>query len=81
MGRVKKYSKQHSNKNKGVAKRKRDAEKGHSDSDSEMKSGSEAALTVAKRKQLFKKKDRRDVKKRIKELRAQSLKLKKRNLD
>jgi hypothetical protein len=43
--------------------------------------GQEAALSVAKRKQIFKKTNRRDVKKRIAELRLDSIKLKKRNLD
>jgi len=43
--------------------------------------GQQAALSVAKRKQIFKKTNRRDVKKRIAELRLESLKLKKRNLD
>lgn len=42
---------------------------------------SDEHLPLAKRKQIFKKKDRRDVKKRIKELRLASLKLKKKNLD
>ena len=37
-------------------------------------------LPIEKRKQIFKKKDRRDVKHKIKELRLQSLKLKKKNL-
>ena len=38
-------------------------------------------LSIARQKQNFKKKNRRDVKNRIKELRLQSLKLKKKNLD
>jgi hypothetical protein len=38
-------------------------------------------LSIARKKQNFKKRDRHDVKKRIKELRVQSLKLKKKNLD
>jgi len=43
--------------------------------------GAQAALSVAKRKQIFKKKTRRDVKKHIAELRVQSLKFNKRNMD
>jgi hypothetical protein len=39
------------------------------------------SLPLAKRKQIFKKKNRRDVKKRIQELRLKSLKLKKKNID
>jgi hypothetical protein len=51
MGRVKKYSKQHSNKHKNTAKRnKKEGGANNSDSDTEMKSGASAALTVAKRK-------------------------------
>jgi len=41
----------------------------------------EAALSVAKRKQILKNTNRRNVKKRIAELRIDSIKLKKRNLD
>lgn len=40
-----------------------------------------SVLTIAKRKQIFKKKDRREVKSKIRELRLKSLKLKKKNLD
>jgi len=51
------------------------------DEDDDEMTGQQAALSVAKRKQIFKKTNRRDVKKRIAELRLDSLKLKKRNLD
>jgi hypothetical protein len=40
-----------------------------------------SVVSIARQKQNFKKKDRHGVKKRIKELRLQSLKLKKKNLD
>ena len=64
MGRVKKYSKQHSNKHKKLARK----EKAENNEDAEMvESG--GVLPIAKRKQIFKKKDRREVKKRITELR------------
>ena len=75
MGRVKKYSKQHSNKHKNLA-RKAAAEK---NDDAEMID--QSVLPIAKRKQIFKKKDRREVKKQIRELRLDSLKLKKKVLD
>ena len=40
-----------------------------------------SVVSIARQKQNFKKKDRHGIKKRIKELRLQSLKLKKKNLD
>ena len=77
MGRVKKYAKQFTNRNKKVhaANVKLAKEK-----DTEMDTNTEN-LPLAKRKQIFKKKNRRDVKKRIAELRLKSLKLKKKNID
>ena len=86
MGRVKKYSKHNQHKSSklrakaGVVK-EANIDEDHSEDNEEMKTDNKAGLSIAKRKQIFKKKDRRDVKKRIKELRMQSLKLKKRNLD
>ena len=81
MGRVKKYAKQFSNRNKKVhAANQRLAAK--EDNDQEMGQTSiDKSLPLAKRKQIFKKKNRRDVKKRIQELRLKSLKLKKKNID
>lgn len=58
MGRVKKYSRQHSNR------KKRDSNKNEAD-----QAMTDNSLPVNKRKQIFKKKNRRDVKKRIQELR------------
>jgi len=46
-----------------------------------MTSETTQVLSIARQKQNFKKKDRHGVKKQIKELRLQSLKLKKKNLD
>ena len=75
MGRVKKYSKQHSNRHRSQSAKKNRENNEAKDSDSdnsqkmnvEMSEGQKAALSVAKRKQIFKKsKDgRRDVKKKI----------------
>ena len=77
MGRVKKYSKQFSNRNKNKHSERLRA----TTNDVEMDSKEDrASLPMQKRKQIFKKKDRRDVKKRIKELRLKSLKLKKKDL-
>lgn len=53
MGRVKKYSKQHSNKHRKVSKHR-----AYSD-DEEMVDKN--VLPIAKRKQIFKKKERRDI--------------------
>lgn len=78
MGRVKKYTKQHSNKHRKVSKN-RASNNSSSDNDEEMVDRS--ALPIAKRKQIFKKKERRDIQIKIRELRLQSLKLKKKNLD
>ncbi len=83
MGRVKKYSKQHSNKKRNQSREsfKLKHLKNTEDEEDAPMTGQEAALSVAKRKQIFKKTNRRDVKKRIAELRLDSIKLKKRNLD
>jgi hypothetical protein len=83
MGRVKKYSKQHSNKKRNQSREsfKLKHPKNTEDEEDAPMTGQEAALSVAKRKQIFKKTNRRDVKKRIAELRLDSIKLKKRNLD
>ena len=96
MGRVKKYSRQHSNnkRNKSALKQRSlksqddllektpDTIKDHSDSEMN-ESNRKDPLSVAKRKQIFKKsKDgRRAVKKQILELKMASKKLRKRNLD
>ena len=78
MGRVKKYSKQFSNRNKAKhSKMLRLQEQGE---DVDM-NNDRNALSVQKRKQIFKKKDRRDLKLKIKELRARSLKLKKKDIN
>lgn len=77
MGRVKKYSKQHTNKHRKLAGANKRASS-NTAADSEMVD--QKTLPIAKRKQIFKKKERRDVKLKIKELRLQSLKLKKKNL-
>ena len=79
MGRVKKYSRPNVHKHKKSSKGVKEPKFEESGEDVNM-TGHEG-LTVAKRKQIFKKKDRRSVKQRIKELRVQSLKLKKKNLD
>jgi hypothetical protein len=78
MGRVKKYSKQHTNKHRKLAGANKRASSNNTAADSEMVD--QKSLPIAKRKQIFKKKERRDVKLKIKELRLQSLKLKKKNL-
>lgn len=78
MGRVKKYSRQFSNSKK----RQHAYNKRVQADDCDMEpASSEQNLSVAKRKQIFKKKNRRDVKLRIKELRLKSLKLKKKDID
>ena len=77
MGRVKKYSRQHSNRHKKHIH----ARKVQNDSDNETMTDRTKVLPVEKRKQIFKKKDRREVKRRIEELRKKSLKLKKRKMD
>lgn len=77
MGRVKKYSRQFSNSKK----RQHAYNKRVQPDDCEMVPANESNLSIAKRKQIFKKKSRRDVKLRIKELRMKSLKLKKKDID
>ena len=87
MGRVKRYSRQHENKKRrsaSLAKRLNKKQDSDSDMDGvETKGRTQGDLSIAKRRQIFKKsKDgRREVKKRIMELKLQSKKLKKRNLD
>ena len=88
MGRVKKYNRQKESKRrrsasvaKKLGQRKQDSD---SDMDVETKGQkTQGSLSIAKRRQIFKKskEGRRDVKKRIAELRMQSKKLSKRNLD
>ena len=51
------------------------------DVDCEMDEAPNSTLSLAKRKQIFKKKNRRDVKLKIKELRLKSLKLRKKDID
>ena len=46
-----------------------------------MRDRSNKVLPIEKRKQIFKKKDRREVKRRIEELRKKSLRLKKRKME
>ena len=90
MGRVKRYSRQHENKHRRSASMAKKLGKKKNDSDNEMEGDAantqkktQGKLSIAKRRQIFKKsKDgRREVKKRILELKMQSKKLHKRNLD
>ena len=87
MGRVKKYSREKdSKKRRAASMAARLGKKLESDMDGvEVKTQekTQGALSIAKRRQIFKKsKDgRRDVKKRIMELKIQSKKLKKRDLN
>ena len=90
MGRVKRYSRQHENKKRRSASLAKRIGK-HNDSDSDMDGIEDSKgqqktlgdLSIAKRRQIFKKSKngRREVKKRIMELKMQSKKLRKRNLD
>ena len=79
MGRVKKYTKQFTNRNKRIHSANQKLAK--DDDDQGMSQVIDKSLPLVKRKQIFKKKNRRDVKKRIAELRLKSLKLKKKNID
>ena len=87
MGRVKKYAVQFKNKKHRSASLAKRIGKSDTDMDgveeSEGQQKTQGNLSIAKKRQIFKKsKDgRRDVKKRIAELKMQTRKLRKRNLD
>ena len=86
MGRVKKYNRQKESKRRRSASVAKKLGQRKQDSDSDMDvdtKRTQGSLSIAKKRQIFKKskEGRRDVKKRIAELKLQSKKLTKRNLD
>ena len=83
MGRVKKYSKSQGHKRSKSSDKKKEDGNVSDGSDKAMGKADQTDLSKAKRKQIFKKskEGRRDHKKQILELKRQSSKLKKRNLD
>jgi hypothetical protein len=77
MGRIKQYSK----KSKSKGKNKKKHSKIEGSEDAEVKVHCEEALSVGKKKQIFKKEKAKGIKSRITELKMKSKKLRKKNLD
>lgn len=79
MGRVKHYATMRSSKKKHLKKQRKTAEPEAITDETEPKV--EQALTVGKKKQIFKKEKAKGIKAKIQELKIRSLKLKKKNLE